>query len=54
MSFKTVILDAGHGGIINGNYQTPGKRSPVFSGGQQLFEGEFNRAVKARIKEKLE
>ena len=53
MSFETVILGAGHGGIISGAYQTPGKRSPVWSGGAQLFEGEFNRAVKARIKEKL-
>ena len=53
MSFETVILGAGHGGIISGAYQTRGKRSPVWGGGAQLFEGEFNMAVKARIKEKL-
>ena len=38
-----VLLDNGHGGIINGEYQTPGKRSPVWADGSQLFEGEFNR-----------
>tara|TARA_R100000655_G_scaffold108800_3_gene161550 strand:+ start:2461 stop:3066 length:606 start_codon:yes stop_codon:yes gene_type:complete len=53
MAFKTVILDAGHGGIINGEYQTSGKRSPIWPDGSQLFEGEFNRAIKARLIEKL-
>lgn len=51
---KTVILDAGHGGIINGVYQTPGKRSVKWDNGAQLFEGEFNRAIKARIIELCE
>lgn len=40
-----VLLDNGHGGIIKGKYQTPGKRSPKWSDGSQLFEGEFNRAI---------
>lgn len=40
-----VILDAGHGAVINGVPQTAGKRSPVWGDGSQLFEGEFNRAV---------
>ena len=39
------ILDNGHGGIINGVYQTAGKRSPIWADGTQLFEGEFNRAI---------
>ena len=43
------ILDNGHGGIIDGEYQTPGKRSPEWEDGTQLFEGEFNRAVVKRI-----
>ncbi len=43
------ILDNGHGGIINGEYQTPGKRSPVWEDGSQLFEGEFNRAIVNRL-----
>ncbi len=40
-----VLLDNGHGGLSNGEYQTPGKRSPVWDDGSQLFEGEFNRAI---------
>ena len=43
------ILDNGHGGIIDGEYQTPGKRSPVWEDGSQLFEGEFNRAIVNRL-----
>ena len=50
---KTVILDAGHGGLINGQYQTAGKRSPVWPDNTILYEGEFNRAIKARIIERL-
>jgi len=40
-----ILLDNGHGGLINGVYQTPGKRSPVWADGSQLYEGEFNRAI---------
>tara|TARA_R100001510_G_scaffold49745_1_gene48261 strand:+ start:963 stop:1601 length:639 start_codon:yes stop_codon:yes gene_type:complete len=43
------IFDNGHGGIINGVYQTPGKRSPIWDDGSQLFEGEFNRAIVERL-----
>ncbi len=50
---KTVILDNGHGGLINGVYQTAGKRSPMYSKGV-LFEGMFNRCVINRIKEELD
>jgi len=39
------LLDNGHGGVINNVYQTPGKRSPIWDDGSQLFEGEFNRAI---------
>ena len=49
----TVLLDAGHGGMINGEYQTSGKRSPVWEDGSVLYEGEFNRGIKYRLKEKL-
>ena len=49
----TVLLDNGHGGLINGAYQTPGKRSPVWNDGSQLFEGEFNRAIVNGIIERL-
>lgn len=43
----TVILDAGHGA------ETPGKRSPKWSDGSQLFEWEFNRDIVKRIAEQL-
>jgi N-acetylmuramoyl-L-alanine amidase len=50
---RTVILDAGHGGVVNGTYVTPGKRSPALQDGRVLYEGEFNRAIVARVMEKL-
>lgn len=43
----TVILDAGHG------KDTPGKRSPKWPDGTQLFEWEFNRDIAKRIREHL-
>ena len=43
------IFDNGHGGIIDGVYQTAGKRSPIWSDGTQLFEGEFNRSIVKRL-----
>lgn len=50
---KTVVLDNGHGGVINGVYQTAGKRSPNYSRGV-LYEGVFNRWVVNRVKEELD
>lgn len=41
----TVLLDNGHGALINAEYQTAGKRSPRWNDGSQLYEGEFNRAI---------
>lgn len=38
------ILDNGHGGVIKGVYQTPGKRSPKWGKGV-LYEGMFNRWI---------
>lgn len=48
------ILDAGHGGMIDGVYQTEGKRSPVWEDGSQLFEGVSNRDFVRRISKELE
>jgi N-acetylmuramoyl-L-alanine amidase len=45
---KLIILDNGHGD------NTPGKRSPVWPNGSQLFEYEFNRDIVKRIKSKLD
>jgi len=49
MSKYLWLIDPGHGGIINGKYQTEGKRSPEFDG-KILYEGVFNREVANSIK----
>jgi N-acetylmuramoyl-L-alanine amidase len=43
------LLDNGHGGLIDGVYQTSGKRSPIWDDGTVLYEGEFNRDIVRRI-----
>lgn len=45
MSKYTYILDAGHGGMVNKKYVTPGKRSPKFDDGTVLYEGVNNREI---------
>ena len=47
------ILDNGHGGMIGGEYQTPGKRSPNWECGV-LYEGMFNRWFVNRLMEKMD
>lgn len=48
-----ILLDAGHGSVIDGVPQTAGKRSPIWGDGSQLIEGEFNRAIMAGIMQQL-
>jgi len=43
------LFDNGHGGIIDGVYQTAGKRSPLWPDGEILYEGEFNRGIVDRL-----
>lgn len=43
-----IILDNGHG------WNTPGKRSPVWNDGTQLFEWKFNRILVKEIKRRLD
>mgnify|MGYP003676896669 FL=1 len=43
------LFDNGHGGIIDGVYQTSGKRSPLWPDGEILYEGEFNRGIVNRL-----
>ncbi len=45
------LLVPGHGGMIAGEYQMKGNRSPVWSDNSQFFEGEFSRAIVARLME---
>lgn len=47
------ILNPGHGGMIGGQYQTPGKRSPNWECGV-LYEGMFNRWFVNRLMEKMD
>lgn len=47
-----ILLDNGHGGLINGTYQTPGKRKDWGTDGI-IYEGEFNRAIVNGIIEEL-
>ncbi len=49
----TWLIDNGHGGVINGLYQTEGKRSPTWKNGDVLYEGEFTRGIVARLAELL-
>jgi len=42
------ILDAGHGGLINGVYQTKGKRSYFESLGH-FYEGVYNREIVLKL-----
>lgn len=47
------IIDTGHGKMINGDYQTSGKRSPNWHQGV-LYEGMFNNWVGNRVIEELD
>jgi len=47
-----VLLDNGHGSLINGEYQTEGKRKD-WGNGEIVYEGEFNRAIVGGIIEEL-
>ncbi|GAA0871529.1 N-acetylmuramoyl-L-alanine amidase [Gangjinia marincola] len=47
-----VLLDNGHGGLINGSYQTAGKRFD-HGNGNIIYEGEFNRAIVNGVVEQL-
>jgi N-acetylmuramoyl-L-alanine amidase len=53
MSPFFVVVDPGHGGLHNGVYQTPGKRSPQWADLPQLFEGVQNREIAAVLKTML-
>jgi N-acetylmuramoyl-L-alanine amidase len=53
MSKYLYLLDPGHGGLINGQYSTPGKRSPKFEDGSVLYEGVNNRDNVTRIMNEL-
>lgn len=52
---KLILLDAGHGGLIHGQYVTPGKRAAhnLNSKEVNIYEGVSNRAFVANIAYRL-
>jgi len=48
-----IVLDAGHGGLIEGVYQTKGKRSPVWDDNSVYYEGVGNRQIVKKLTEML-
>lgn len=54
MSKYTYILDPGHGGMVNKQYVTAGKRSPKFDDGSVLFEGVNNREIVSMLIKAME
>lgn len=52
MSKYLWLLDAGHGGVVNGIPQTAGKRSPNWDEGV-LYEGVSNRRIVSKVSELL-
>lgn len=50
---RIVLIDAGHGGIIDGKYVTAGKRSPKWGDGSQYFEGVGNRLIREELAKML-
>lgn len=53
MSRYTWVCDAGHGGLLNGEYQTSGKRSAIWSDGSVYYEGVGNREIAKKVGDKL-
>jgi len=49
-----ILLDAGHGGIIDGKYVTAGKRSPIWDDGSIYYEGVGNRKLRDKIAQHLD
>lgn len=49
MSKYYYILDPGHGGLIDGVYQTQGKRSPIWKDGSVYYEGVGNRQIAKKV-----
>lgn len=50
---KTVILDCGHGGLLNGVYTTGRKKMHKFPNGEVAYEGVINRKFGKIIGDKL-
>ena len=51
MANKTFLIDSGHGGMLNGVYQTPEKNGKqyTFTNGETAYEGVLNREIKKYV-----
>lgn len=55
MKKTTILLDAGHGGMLNGQYQTVGKKQYHFTNDKfTVYEGEVNRAMVLYLEKALQ
>ena len=54
MSKYTWLIDAGHGGFVDGKYVTAPKKMFKFDDGFTVYEGVFNRFVANLLMEKLQ
>ena len=51
---KTVwLIDSGHGGMIDGRYQTAPSKMYVHDNGETFYEGVFNREIKHQLIDKM-
>lgn len=48
-----IILDAGHGGIVDGKYTTAPSKMHDYGNGEIAYEGVINRRVKTKLMEYL-
>ena len=49
----TWLIDSGHGGMVEGKYQTAPKKMHVHHDGSIFYEGVFNRDIKHMLIDKL-
>src|SRR5688572_13753255 len=53
MSTYKFLLDAGHGGMVNGKYSTAPAKMHVFPDGYTIYEGVINRLITNKLAELL-
>jgi N-acetylmuramoyl-L-alanine amidase len=53
MSVYKWLIDAGHGGIVNGKYKTAPRKMFVFPDGLVIYEGVINRLIADKLAKKL-
>lgn len=53
MKLKRIIIDCGHGGLLNGVYTTGNKKMYTFPNGETAYEGVINRKIGKILGEKL-